>query len=236
MTLHTIDYGTTTIEYELLHTARKTLGITVHPDKRVTVRAPLGATTADVEAVLRKRGGWIVKKQQGFEKYLPMVPPRRYVSGETHLYLGRRYRLKVIEGQEEGVKLTRGWFYLHVRDTADLERKEELMTEWYRGRAREIFAERLDACYPRAERFGIPYPEMKIRMMKKRWGSCTAEGTVLLNLRLVQVPKACIDYVIVHELAHLKEHHHNRAFYGLLERMMPDWRERREELNRFQVA
>jgi predicted metal-dependent hydrolase len=236
MMLHSVEYGTTTIKYELTYTRRKTLGITVHTDQRVTVRAPEGTPLDIVEAVVLKKGSWIVKKRQNFEEYLPTLPPRRYVSGETHLYLGRRYRLKVIEDRNEGVKLLHGRFILHVRDKTDLDRKKKLLEKWYRQRAKIVFKERLTAVYSHAARHGIPYPEMKIRLMKKRWGSCSTKGTILLNLKLIQTPKASIDYVIIHELAHIKEHNHGRAYYNLLDKLMPTWKERREELNRFQVA
>jgi predicted metal-dependent hydrolase len=236
MTLHHILYGTATIKYELIYTRRKTLGIAVHPDKRVTVRAPLGSSLADVEAVVHKKSRWIRKKQQEFEEYPPALPPRLYVSGETHLYLGQSYRLLVSEDKSEGVALANGRLFLQVRDKTDLARKSKLLEKWYRQQAKIIFRERLEAVYPRAAHFGIPYPEMKIRKMKKRWGSCSTKGTILLNLRLIQTPKVSIDYVIIHELAHLKEHNHSRAYYNLLDRLMPDWREQRELLNRSQVA
>lgn len=236
MTFHRVDYGTTAVNYELIFSRRKTLGITVYPDGRVVVRAPLGASEAEVQDLVRKKGGWIVKKQQMFEDYPPPPPPRRYVSGESHLYLGREYRLKVVQDSRQSVTLTGDRFLLHVRDSSDLSGKQKLMTEWYRARAREVFAERLDACYVVAQRHGIPFPEMKIRLMKKRWGSCSSKGNINLNLRLIQTPQSCIDYVIFHELAHLRVLNHSAAFYALLAKMLPDWRERRESLNKVQVA
>jgi hypothetical protein len=236
MTQHRIHHGTAVIEYELIRSRRKTLGIIVRPDKSVTVRAPLRASTADIEAVLRKKAGWIAKKLQMFEDYVPPLPPRRYISGETHLYLGRPYRLKVAEAQKQNVTLQDSHFLLHVRDASDRERKCKLMTEWYRGRARQIFAERLNACYPRAAQYGIPFPHMKIRLMKRRWGSCSSKGWIQLNLRLIQTPQGAIDYVIFHELAHLQVPYHNKDFYALLDKMLPDWRAQREKLNKIQVA
>jgi predicted metal-dependent hydrolase len=236
MAHQSIAYGTTVIEYELIYTRRRTLGITVHPDQRVTVRAPLRTSMADIEAVVRRKGGWILKKQQEFEDYPPAPPPRRYVSGETHLYLGQGYRLVVSENKEQGVQLANGRLFLQVKDKTDLERKKKLLENWYRRQAKIIFAERLEAIYPRAARHGIPYPKMKIRLMKSRWGSCSSKGNINLNLRLIQTPTACIDYVIIHELAHLKEHNHGRSYYTLLDKLLPDWRERREVLNRIQVA
>ncbi len=235
MSVHTVAYGTATIEYELRYADRKTLGITVEPDRRVVVSAPPGTSVADVEARLLKRGAWILRRQREFEDYLPLLPPRRYVGGESHLYLGRRYRLKIEAGSPESVKLAAGRFYVAVRDREDTARIKALLDDWYRRRAAVVFAERLAHCHAKA-RPELPYPELRIRVMEKRWGSCTTGEVMLLNLKLIQTPKYCIDYVITHELAHLKEHHHGPAYYALLDRLMPDWRERRRRLHEFQVA
>ncbi|MCO5181646.1 MAG: M48 family metallopeptidase [Candidatus Promineofilum sp.] len=235
MTRRSVAYGTVTIEYELHYADRKTLGITVRPDQRVIVSAPPGTGVSEVEARLRKRGAWILRQQREFEDYLPVLPPRRYVGGESHLYLGRRYRLKIVAGDEEGVKLAAGRFFITVRDRDDAARIKTLLDGWYRRRAAAIFAERLAVCHAKA-RPELPFPELRIRVMEKRWGSCTTGEVMLLNLKLIQTPKFCIDYVITHELAHLKEHHHGPAYYALLDRLMPDWQERRRRLHEFQVA
>ena len=200
------------------------------------MRAPLGASADDIEAIVRKRAGWIVKKQRMFADRPPPPPPRRYVSGETHLFMGRPYRLQVTENRRQGVTLDGSRMVLRVRDPGDEERKRLVLTEWYRARAREIFAERLEACYPHIAALGIPLPQMKIRLMKRRWGSCHPKGSILLNLRLIQTPQHCIDYVILHELAHLKVPYHNKAYYALLDQLLPDWREKRAELNKFEVT
>ena len=233
--VHRVAYGTATIEYELSYADRKTLAITVEPDRRVIVSAPQGTPLAEVEERLVKRGAWILRRQREFEDYLPVLPPRRYVGGESHLYLGRRYRLKIETGDEEGVKLSAGRFFITVREKDNPERIKTLLDAWYRRRAAVVFAERLVICHAKAHP-PLPYPELRIRVMEKRWGSCTPGEVMLLNLKLVQTPKYCIDYVITHELAHLREHHHGPAYYALLDRLMPDWRERRARLHEFQVA
>ncbi len=235
MSVHTVAYGTATIDYELRYAARKTLGIAVEPDQRVIVSAPEGTSVAEVEARLVKRGAWILRQQREFADYLPALPPRRYVGGESHLYLGRRYRLRLETGETEGVKLAAGRFHVAVGDKDDAGRIKALLDGWYRQRAAVVFAERLAYCHAKA-RPELPYPELRIRVMEKRWGSCTPGDVMLLNLKLIQVPKYCIDYVITHELAHLREHHHGPAYYALLDRLMPDWRERRQRLHEFQVA
>jgi predicted metal-dependent hydrolase len=235
--IHNIQYGTTSIEYTLIYGSRKTLAINVHPDLRVTVQAPEDTDLAEIEAKVKKRAPWILRQQRQFEVYLPKLPPRQYISGETHHYLGRQYRLKVIEsGPGESIKLTRGYFYIDVFDKSDTKRVKTLLTEWYRRQARRVFKERLDACFRKVSFLNLDYPELAIRQMETRWGSCTPEGKIILNLKLIQVPKIYIDYVVVHELCHLKEHHHGRRFYDLLDRVMPDWRLKREKLNQFEVA
>ena len=235
-TTHTLPYGTTTIQYRLSFTPRKTLAIDVHPDLSVWVKAPEGTDLPDIEAKLKKRAPWILRQQRQFEVYLPHLPPREYVSGETHRYLGRQYRLKVQQAEAEGVKLTRGYFYITVRDKTDTDQVKTLLTDWYRRQARRVFKEQLDRCLERTRFLKLDYPEMEIRRMETRWGSCTPEGKILLNLKLIQVPKQYIDYVIVHELCHLKEHNHSRRFYTLLDKVMPDWRQKREKLNKLEVA
>jgi predicted metal-dependent hydrolase len=144
---------------------------------------------------------------------------------------------KVIEnGVAEGVKLTRGYFYINVQDKHDTERVQALLTEWYRRQAQQVFKERLDLCFAKLRFLDLDYPEWTIRQMQTRWGSCTPEGTIILNLKLIQAPKVYIDYVVMHELCHLKEPNHGARFYELLGHVMPDWRSKREQLNRCEVS
>ena len=238
---HSIQYGTTTIHYELSYVSRKTLAITVHPDDlRVTVQAPPGSALADVEAKLRQRAQWILRQKRELERYLPHLPPRQYVSGETHRYLGRQYRLKVIEGASANgvgrVERDRSYIYVTTRDKADKVRIKRLLDDWYRAHATRVFAERLEVCYTKVEHLGVACPDLAIRVLKSRWGSCSPRGRITLNVKLIQAPRAYIDYVVFHELCHLAEPNHSPRFYELLERVLPDWRERRERLNGFEFG
>ncbi len=149
-------------------------------------------------------------------------------------YLGRRYRLKVLDSPKDIVKPTRGWLRVYARDH-DPACIQRLVEAWYRARAQRIFAKRLEACYARARHLGIPYPTLAIRKMKARWGSCLGPDRILLNTRLVQAPLAYIDYVILHEMCHLAEPNHGARFEALLTRLLPDWRERREKLNMLEL-
>ena len=154
----TVEYGTSTIAYTLIYSSRKTLGISVHPDLSVTVTAPEGSNIELMRQKIRKRAAWILRQQRDFRRYSPDFPPRRCVSGESHRYLGRQYRLKVIEDGNEGVKLSRGYLTVQVRDKSNTDRAGALVERWYRKHARRVFQERLDACYARVERLGVPLP------------------------------------------------------------------------------
>lgn len=235
MTLHTVVYGNSRIDFELTYSTRKTLGIVVRQDQRVVVTAPEGSNLDDIKALVHKRGSWILKQQQELECYPGPPPPREYVSGETYTYLGRRYRLKVLASPKDIVKPTRGRLRVYAQDH-DPARVKHLVEAWYRTRAKHIFAQRLETCYLRAKHLGIPYPTLSIRKMKTRWGSCPGPGRILLNVYLVQAPVACIDYVILHELCHLVEANHGPRFEALMNRLLPDWQERREMLNTFEFV
>ena len=127
---------------------------------------------------------------------------------------------------------------LHVETAvkSDTEQVRVQVQGWYRKQAQRVFPQRMDAMLPRFRRLDIPQPALAIKDLDARWGSCTDSGVISLNLKLMQVPKPYIDYVIVHELCHLIEHNHSQRFYLLLDRMMPDWRQRRKRLNACEVA
>ncbi|MEI2692415.1 MAG: SprT family zinc-dependent metalloprotease [Anaerolineae bacterium] len=193
---------------------------------RVTVTAPAGSDLAAVEAKVRQPRPLDPAPAARAGTYLPHTPPRRYVSGETHRYLGRQYRLKVEESghEPEPRQAGAGRAARLGRDP----RRHPARPATGRGLVRKagaarVFYERLLAMLPRFKLFQLGEPQLTIRAMKNRWGSCTDAGAITLNLKLVQAPKPCIDYVIVHELCHLVEYNHGRSFYQLLDRMLPDW-------------
>jgi len=228
---HRIEYGTREIVYELIHVERDDLAIHVYPDCSVVVEAPIDSQLDAIETKVYRRAKWILKQQRTFSEYSTTEINRMYVSGETHFYLGKRYRLKVIPSDFDRVKFIRGRIFLYTTDTRDWQLKHNLMQKWYRTRAKFIFEQHLEYCFERFKGFDIQYPELQIRTMKSRWGSCTVAGKLILNLKLIKVSKKLIDYVIVHELCHLVEHNHSNKFYELLSLMMPEWNELRKELN-----
>ena len=226
----TLAYGSETIDFSLNFSPRRRLSITVEPQGDVIVKAPIEATLDSVLDHLRKKAGWIIRQRDQFAAFGPAMPPKRYVSGETHRYLGRQYRLRVTNGESPSVKLVGRFFEIVTPDKSNAVAVEKLLDAWYRHRAAKMFAEYLERCLRSSYFRKLASPEWSIRKMKRRWGSCTHNGTILLNLLLIQASPRCIEYVITHELCHTIHHSHNSAFFQLLERVMPDWQERKRRL------
>jgi len=225
----TLSYGRDTIRYEVRFLAsRQTLAIEVHPDSRVLVRAPLGCPEALIAERVQKRAAWISRQLAEFERYRPRTPARQYVNGESHLYLGRQYRLKLLHGASAGVKLARGQLLVSLPGEADPDRAKVLLHRWYLDRARVVFDEVLEASLRRFK--GIDHPRLSVRTMQSRWGSLSRAGTMTLNVNLVLAPRSCIEYVVIHELCHTRHRDHDARFFKLLGQVMPDWEERKRKL------
>lgn len=222
-------YGSDSIRYEVrLLASRRTLSIEVHPDSRVLVRAPQGCPESLIAERVRKRAGWISRQLAEFERYRPRSPARQYINGESHLYLGRQYRLKLLKGASTGVKLTQGQLQVTLAGQPHQERVKALLHRWYLDSARTAFSEVLDVCLPRFK--GVDRPLLIARAMRSRWGSLSRAGTMTLNVDLVRAPRRCIEYVVVHELCHAKCRDHDARFFKLLGRVMPDWEQRKQKL------
>ena len=231
--VHCLQYGNQEIRYEIVRRPRNTLEIAVEPDSSVVIAAPLEATLDAIEAKLKKRAAWISRQQRYFSQFLPRTPERRFVAGETHLYLGRQYRLKVMRHIQQSVKLYRGFIAVQSHHPDRTETTRDLMECWYRERAQVKFTERLSECVNRFPDPAAFRPAgMIVRQFRKCWGSMSPSGRLLLNSRLIQAPVNAIDYVITHELCHMAEPHHGPTFFELLGRVMPDWETRKARLER----
>jgi predicted metal-dependent hydrolase len=206
------------------------MAITVHPNGAIEVIAPLVTTQREVEIRLRKRARWILRQRLHFDQFRPRSPARRYVGGETHLYLGRQYRLKLTMSETEAVKLKGAYLWVASHSRNDPSRVRRLVKAWYRERAKVRLRERFDAIAPRFVLLGYRPSAPMLRSMSRRWGSYNSTGRVLLNPDLIRAPVRCIDYVITHELVHIVHPNHGPKFYELIEALMPDWLSRKARL------
>lgn len=222
-------YGRDVIHYEVCFLeSRRTLTIEVHPDSSVLVRAPVGCPESLIAERMEKRAGWISRQLADFDRYRPRTPPRQYLGGESHLYLGRQYRLKVMQADSCGIKLTRGQLVVSLPEAPNPERVKSMLHRWYLDRARMVFGELLDTSLTHFE--GVKRPHLVVRAMRSRWGSLSPAGRLTLNAHLVRASRPCIEYVVTHELCHLKHRDHDAKFYRLLGQVMPDWERRKGRL------
>ena len=226
-----VEWGSSVLEFSYHYAVRKTLAISVNPDLSVTVVAPLGTPLQDIKARVAKRAGWIDDSRREFTLHLPQQPARAFVSGETHRYLGRQYRLRIRQGEHETTACKDGYINITCRGESSPSQIKTRLEDWYLGEALRIFPQRFALCRNLFGLSSLPQATMEIRRLKTRWGSCSPRGRITLNQALIKAPVECIDYVIVHELCHLKEHNHGDGFWRLLSSLIPDYHERKRRLN-----
>lgn len=215
-----IQFGSKRIDFHLAFSSRKSLGITVMPDLSVLVKAPNDTPVEKVKEKLIRKAPWIIKQQSYFLSFYPKATERKYVSGETHLYFGRQYRLNITIGKEERIKL-KGKF-LEVT-TSEKSKVKQLVKDWYLRNAKIKFAEIAQPLVDKFKKYKVEPASIVIMDMPKRWGSCTPKGKIILNPELIKAPKGCIEYVIIHELCHLVHHDHTQKFLDLQTKEMKDW-------------
>lgn len=225
-------YGTRKIEFRLERKPVRSLAITVQADGKVRVVAPLHASDEEVIPRVKKRSRWIVKQWERQAGYLPEPQARKAQSGSSIRYLGRQYRVRVRTRSDESlpVRLYRAELEVWVKNRKDPEEVQRVIQNWLRKRAATILQTRFKHCLEQAAKHKIPQPAMRLRIMAKRWGSCVRQDLILLNPELIRAPSACIDYVITHEICHLKHPDHGPKFRALLQQLCPDWKRLKERL------
>lgn len=231
-TLHRVQFGSLSIDVLLTFNHRKNLKISVHPDLRVTVDAPSERSVEEVLARVRNRVPWILKQKRYYDRFQPIQPERQFVSGESHLYLGKHYRLKISKSDTQSVRLKGGYFHVSLERPETKDHVKSTLLKWYKEHAYKLFTSRLNALYEKFSSMDLPLPKLNIKEMSTRWGSCSKGGIITLNLHLIKAPLNSIDYVIMHELCHLLEHNHTDKFYKLLAKYMPDWEKWKDRLEK----
>lgn len=203
----------------------------MNPDGSVSVDAPHGFDNAAIRNAVQKRARWVVNHVNDANQRYAHVRPKEYVSGEQVLYLGRRYMLKVIHMAEKpaAVRLKGNRLEVETR-TGNTDDIKAGIRAWYRVKGRDYFAKRLDALSQ-----SLPWvakaPSFRLLEMQRQWGSCAPSGDIILNPHLIKAPRPCIDYVLIHELAHLKHHDHGPGFWRLIDNHAEGWRKSKHHLD-----
>lgn len=200
----------------ITRSARRTVSLIIQPDGQLEVRAPLGYTDAKIRELVTTKRDWIEKKQVQALKNKQLIPSHSYRNGETFLFLGAEYPLSVAQKQAPLLMFKHG-FWLAEKA---LPQAEAVFEAWYRAAARKVITERVSHF---ARLHGYKYHAVRISGAKTRWGSCSSKGNLSFTWRLVMAPTDVIDYVVLHELAHLREPNHSPKFWQLVEGMMPNY-------------
>ena len=227
--IRTFEYGTHKYTYGLIRQERKTLSLTVEPCLDIILKVPEDADNERIEKFLKKKWMWLNKQLTFFEKYRRKYYQKEYVSGESFYYLGRQYKLVVFNGNKNSVAMSKGKLTITTsKDAADGKYNRTLLERWYKQRRHIVFAER----YTEALKdFDYKFtPELTVRVMARRWGSYIKDERIILNPLLIQAPKEAIDYVITHELCHMKYKNHDARFYQLIDTKYPGWKKTKEKL------
>lgn len=229
----TVEFENETICYFLERKPVKNLNLRIRRDCTVYVSAHPRIPLKMVDRFVISKGSFIRSAQKRFQEMAQSAPqPRQYVSGETFYLLGKAVPLKVVKGEKDSVSLDGDCLRLWVRDPDNFVKKERMVKGYLDEQCWAVLDEIMHETYPVFQKYGVAMPTLRIRDMKSRWGSCMVnEGIITLNKHLLETPRSCIAYVVMHEYCHFIHPNHSKQFYDLLTTLMPDWKERKTVLN-----
>lgn len=225
-------YNEQQISYEVIRKNVKNINLRVRADGSVTVSANGNIPEIVMEEFVTNKVDYILASLAKFRELKLYSPtPKEYVSGESFYLLGKNLRLKVLEDSNEDIYSDGIYLYLKVKDKNNFTKKEKIITKYFDKQCMKCFKEILIEMLSIFSKYGVELPALKIRNMETRWGSCLPEkGIITLNKRLIEVPRNCIEYVVLHEYCHFIHPNHSKQFYAFVSMLMPDWKERKKVL------
>ena len=210
---------------KIIRSKRKTIALQITDDATLVVRAPFDASGKTIKNIVNKHMDWIERKRREVISRDPKFAKKEFVNGEGFLYLGRYYKLNIVDGQNKPLVFNNGFFFL----SAHIPTAKEVFVNWYRKKAYEKISERVEWC---AQRRGSKHNAVNITNAQKRWGSCSQKKNLNFSWRLIMAPVPVIDYVVVHELVHLEEKNHAKSFWNKVKILMPDYEKHRDWLKK----
>lgn len=229
----TIQIDGISLHYSLERKNVKNLNLHVRKDGSVYVSANPAVPDEKIDEFLTSKSSFIKNARDRFneqEQYKPL--PKQYVSGETFYIQGRALRLKVTQASKNQISSDGVYLFLDIKDPQNFAQKERLVKRFLDKQCKSVFGEIVETLYPVFQKYGVAPPILRVRNMDTRWGSCLpGKGVITLNKRLLEAPRNCIEYVVMHEFCHFIHPNHSKHFYDFLSMMMPDWRERKKLLD-----
>ena len=222
------------IQYHLERKPVKNLNLRIRKDGEVFVSASAAVPDSEVDNFVCRKAGYILEAINKFEELAQYKPqPKQYVSGETFYIQGRGLRLQLSQANKDSISSDGVYIYLAVKNIDDFEKKRRMLSRFIDQQCEAVFGEIISELYPMFRKYGVDTPILRIRDMETRWGSCLAKkGIITLNKRLIEAPRNCIEYVVMHELCHFIHPNHSKQFYSFLTMLMPDWRQRKALLEK----
>ena len=223
------------ITYLLTRKPVKNVNLRIKPDGSVLVSANDSVSIDFIDGFIKQKQKYIVSALAKYKEKRNLFQnvPKRYISGENYNLLGKSLRLKVEMSEQDEIYTDGVYIFLRVKDKDNFRHKEIILTKWLKEYQIAVFKELIDARYKVLRKYGVPYPKLRVRYMTSCWGSCQPKrGTITLNSRLIEAPRNCIEYVVLHEFVHFIQPNHSRQFWDFIAMMMPDWRERKDELEK----
>lgn len=221
-------------DYKIIFSGRRSISIVIRSDKEVVVRAPYGASTKVIEKFIREKEEWIKKHIKKYSDTIQLNSSKKYIDGEKYLFLGRELTLRIRNSLFPSIRQTDD--ILEAETDGKEGRVKMLIDRWYKKEAEKIFSEKLNEILIKHKDQDFSPAHFVVRKLKSRWGSCTSKGKITINIELVKLDECFIEYVILHELCHLKYHNHGKEYYRLLEALMPDYKAIRKQLRKYSLS
>ena len=230
--LRTVEADGNAISYTLERKPVKNINLRIRADQCVYVSAPKDVAAKMVDAFVVEKSAYILRALKKFkDKNRETVSENRFVNGETVKFLGRNLRLKIKNASRSKVESDESYVTLYVKDVHDADLKKRVLETWLRKKCKDEITAICKKVYPQVKKYGIAFPEIQLREMVSRWGSCSPKkGFVTFNTALIAMPVSCIEYVVTHEFTHFLYPNHSKKFYQQLATFMPDWEERKKRL------
>ena len=230
--LRTVEADGNAISYTLERKPVKNINLRIRADQCVYVSAPKDVAAKMVDAFVVEKSAYILHALKKFkDKNRETVSENKFVNGETVKFLGRNLRLKVKNASRSKVESDESYVTLYVKDVQDADLKKRVLETWLRKKCKDEITAICKKVYPQVKKYGVAFPEIQLREMVSRWGSCSPKkGFMTFNTALIAMPVSCIEYVVTHEFTHFLYPNHSKKFYQQLATFMPDWEERKKRL------
>ena len=222
-------------EIKVIYSRRRSLGISVLPDSSVIVRVPYLTSMRTITRIVEQKSGWIMKHRESYDEKSKKMAVRTFAGGSLHLFRGRESVLQIEKSEKSFIRFSEDAIELRLKNYNDASSIRNLLYKGYKAEAIALFPEILKRVLKEHESHKFRPSGLAIRSMKRRWGSCSTQGKITLSTELIKLSDKYVEYVIIHELCHLKHHNHGTAYYRLLSELYPDWKMIRKELRQFVI-